>query len=284
MKIIKTITEMKEYSHQLIMEQKKLVFVPTMGFLHEGHLALVKHGKKIGDRLVVSIFVNPTQFGQGEDFDSYPKDFNRDIELLENEGVDLLFFPNKDDLYPIDYKTYIDVKDISNHLCGLTRPGHFIGVATIVNKLFNIVKPNIAIFGMKDYQQLMIIKKMVKDLNLDVNVIGMPTVREIDGLAKSSRNTYLNKKERVLAVSIYKALSKAQELVDKGIYETKKIINETQKELSKEEIKIDYISICDPDTLIEINKINKPVIMAIAVYIGKCRLIDNMIIKYSKRC
>lgn len=190
-KVIIRATEMQEHSDRMRGLGKTVAFVPTMGFLHKGHLSLIKKGRKLGDDLVVSIFVNPSQFSPGEDFESYPRNFDNDLKLLQKEGIDVIFSPDKDELYQDGFQTYVELKNLPNHLCGISRPIFFRGVATVVTKLFNIVKPHIAIFGQKDYQQLVIIRRMARDLNFDIKIVGFPTVREPDGLAMSSRNTYL---------------------------------------------------------------------------------------------
>ena len=270
---------MQEYANRMACAQQKTAFVPTMGFLHKGHLALVKEGFKHGDRVVVSIFVNPTQFGPNEDFESYPRNMEQDINLLEKEGVDIVFTPSAGDLYTEGFQTSVQLENLPNHLCGITRPGHFQGVATVVTKLFNIVKPDYALFGQKDFQQLAVIRRMVKDLNLDVEIIGVPTVRETDGLAMSSRNTYLNPDQRKSALSIYDSLKNAQIMLNKGVSEAKKIIEASSDIInSRPDTDIDYLIVCDPETLEDIKVINRPVLFALAVKIGKTRLIDNMII------
>ncbi|MBW1846775.1 MAG: pantoate--beta-alanine ligase [Deltaproteobacteria bacterium] len=281
MHTIATTNEMQAYANRLISRKKSIAFVPTMGFLHEGHLSLMREGRKRGDVLVVSIFVNPTQFGEGEDFDSYPKDLERDLELARKENVDVVFTPDKVSLYENGFQTYVNLEKLPKHLCGISRPIFFQGVATVVTKLFNIVKPSVAIFGQKDYQQLAVIKRMVRDLNFDIEIVGAPTVREPDGLAMSSRNNYLKPEERLAALSLFESLSKAQNLCAEGVLDSDRIINEVKKLIhSHKDSKIDYISICDPDTLEDIKTIESPVVMALAVKVGKTRLIDNMIINY----
>jgi pantoate--beta-alanine ligase len=279
MKIINTVKEMQKYADLVRGDGKTIAFVPTMGFLHEGHLSLIKDGKKRADKVIVSIFVNPTQFGPGEDFKSYPRDMNRDLELCQNAGADTVFAPDDKDLYKSDYQTYINLTKLPNHLCGISRPTHFRGVATIVSKLFNIVKPHIAIFGQKDYQQLLVIRQMVCDLNFDIEIIGAPIVREADGLAMSSRNTYLSHEQRHQALCLYNSLKTSQELIKSGMIETSKIIAAAKDIISSQpEAIVDYIRICDPDTLEDVQIIDKPVRMALAVKIGKTRLIDNMML------
>ncbi len=270
---------MQARSDRMRRQFKTIVFVPTMGFLHEGHLSLVREGKKHGDDLVVSIFVNPAQFAPGEDLESYPRDLDRDLELLREEGVDAVFNPDAKEIYGKEFQTYVELKKLPNHLCGISRPIFFKGVATVVAKLFNIVKPHVTVFGQKDYQQLVIIRQMVRDLGFDIEVVGAPTVREPDGLAMSSRNAYLAPEQRTSALSLYKSLQKAQELLENGIQDATIIIDAaTELIQSLPETKIDYIAICDTETLVDIKTIDKPVLMALAVKVGKARLIDNMIL------
>lgn len=278
--IITTAKEMQARSDKMRCHEKTIVFVPTMGFLHEGHLSLMREGRKYGEDLIVSIFVNPTQFGPGEDLETYPRDLKRDLELVRKEGVNTVFIPDVDEIYGERFQTYIELEKLPKHLCGISRPVFFKGVATVVTKLFNIVKPHVAIFGQKDYQQLTVIRQMVRDLNLDIKVIGSPTVREPDGLAMSSRNTYLTPEQRLSALSLNKSLKKAQALVDNGLRDAAEII-ETSAALirSHPETEIDYIAVCDPDTLDDLTTIDRPALMALAVKVGKARLIDNMILK-----
>jgi pantoate--beta-alanine ligase len=250
-----------------------------MGFLHEGHLSLMREGKKHGDDLVVSIYVNPTQFGPGEDFESYPRDPERDVELVRKEGVDALFTPDATSTYGPRYQTYIELEKLPNHLCGISRPIHFRGVATIVTKLFNIVKPHVAVFGQKDYQQLVVIRQMVRDLDFAIKIVGGATVREPDGLAMSSRNNYLSPAQRISALSLYNALVHAQTLVESEITDASRIIEAASGLIkSHKETEIDYIAICDTETLVDVKTVDRPVLMALAVKVGKSRLIDNMIL------
>ncbi|MCM8787097.1 MAG: pantoate--beta-alanine ligase [Candidatus Omnitrophica bacterium] len=263
-----------------VKSKKKIVgFVPTMGALHKGHLSLVKTAKKDCDFVVVSIFVNPTQFGPKEDYKKYPRTFKKDKKLLEREGVDLVFYPTVKTMYPKDFSTYVQEVFLSNVLCGDSRPGHFKGVCTVVSKLFNIVKPDIAYFGQKDYQQAQIIKRMVADLNFGIKVKVLPIIREPDGLAFSSRNMYLDKIERKQATILFKALTLAKQLIKGGIKDSNIIIKKMKKLiLSQDFAKIDYIKIVDPKTLRDVEKIEKKVVVALAVFIGKTRLIDNIIV------
>ncbi len=250
-----------------------------MGFFHEGHLSLMRKGRELSDDLVISIFVNPAQFGPQEDFEAYPRDLERDLQLAQEIGVDAVFTPDNLELYPEGFQTYIELEKLSNHLCGLSRPVFFKGVATVVAKLFNIVKPNVAIFGEKDYQQLTVIRRMVRDLNFNIKIVGGPTVRETDGLAMSSRNSYLTPKQRTSALTLYKSLVKAKDLLKNGVKDAGEIIQAaTQLITSQPETRIDYISICDPEYLEYIKTIEKPALMALAVNVGRTRLIDNMIL------
>jgi pantoate--beta-alanine ligase len=279
MEVIESISKMKTLAKEWKRQGLSIGFVPTMGYLHEGHLALVRRAKEISDRVVVSIFVNPIQFAPGEDYQRYPRDLERDKALLEKEGVDVLFSPKAQEMYPPGFQTYVEVKELSSGLCGRYREGHFLGVATVVLKLFNIVQPDIAVFGEKDYQQLKVIQRMVQDLNLDVKIISHPTVREEDGLAMSSRNTYLSPEERKSAIALYKALNLAEELINQG---ERRVA--TLKEKLKEFIesypytKVQYIEFVHPETLKEVERVDEPTLLALAVFVGKARLIDNKII------
>lgn len=271
---------MQQYSDRIRENAECLAFVPTMGFLHEGHLALLKKARKLADVVVASIFVNPSQFGPGEDLESYPRNIERDLELMEKEHVDAVFIPDAKDIYPDRFQTYVELQSLPEHLCGLSRPVLFKGVATIVSKLFNIVKPHIAVFGQKDFQQLLVIKQMVCDLNYDIEIVGVPTVREKDGLAMSSRNSYLSQEERIHALSLYKSLNKALEMAKAGERDTSKIIKEaTDIIISYPDSTIDYIMICDSETLENLDTIDRPALMALAVKIGTTRLIDNIMLQ-----
>jgi len=280
MEVIKSISEMKKKVRAFKAEGKIIGFVPTMGYLHEGHLSLVRLARKKGDVVVVSIFVNPLQFGPKEDYHIYPRDLERDLKLLEREKVDVVFVPEEEEMYPPGFQTYVEVEKLTKGLCGAFRPGHFRGVCTVVLKLFNIVQPDFAVFGKKDYQQLKVIERMVKDLNLDIEIIPHPTVRESDGLAMSSRNTYLNEEERRSAVSLYQSLKMAERLIFDGERDP-----ESLKSLIKEYIekfphtRVQYVEIVDPETLEEVKEIKGPVLIALAVFVGKTRLIDNRLIE-----
>lgn len=258
---------------------KRIAFVPTMGFLHEGHLSLMEEGRKLGDELVVSIFVNPAQFGPGEDLEAYPRAFERDCELSKKKGANIIFAPDTTELYGREFQTYITLEKLPNHLCGISRPVHFRGVATVVTKLFNIVRPHVAIFGKKDYQQVLVIRQMVNDLNFDIEIVGAPIIREADGLAMSSRNSYLTPEQRTSALSLYQSLEKAQTLVESGVTDAAKIAGAVSEFVtSHPETVIDYIAICDSETLADMQTIDRPALMALAVKIGKTRLIDNKIL------
>jgi len=269
---------MKGFSSQVRRAGKTIAFVPTMGYFHEGHLDLMREGRRRGDVLVISLFVNPTQFGPKEDFKSYPRDFERDKKMAEGVGVDILFAPETSDMYPPDHQTIVRVEKVTQNLCGRSRPTHFQGVTTVVLMLFEIVMPDVAIFGEKDYQQLATIQQMVKDLHMSVEVLGMPTVREADGLAMSSRNTYLLPDERKAALSLYRSLQRAKELLQKGERKTDWILREMNGILRSESlVRIDYIQICDAHTLKDVDGIEGDVVVALAAYLGKTRLIDNLV-------
>jgi pantoate--beta-alanine ligase len=276
MQVINTIAEMRKLRRQL---SEPVGFVPTMGYFHEGHLSLVRQARKENPTVVVSIFVNPTQFGPGEDFQNYPRDLNRDLELLEREKVDIVFVPSEEEMYPRGFNSWVDVEKVTERLEGASRPGHFRGVATICAKLFNIIQPTRAYFGRKDAQQAIVIKKMVADLNMNLEIVVVPTVRESNGLAMSSRNTYLNPEERQAAIVLFKALSLARELWQGGEKDADKIRHQMTSLIHKEPLaKIDYVSIADANTLEELKKIDRPAIVFLAIRIGKTRLIDNVIL------
>lgn len=277
--IIKTPEEMTRWSDHYHRRGLSVSFVPTMGFLHEGHLALMKEGKRTGDKLVISIFVNPTQFGPGEDFDTYPRDLERDLKLAGDVGVDVVFTPAAGDLYPSGFDTFIDQEKLPNHLCGLSRTGHFKGMMTIVAKLFNIVRPDTAVFGQKDFQQLAIIRRMVADLNFNIQIIGHPIVRETDGLAMSSRNARLAHDQRNTARCLVAALEQARSRVRNSETRAEVLIREARNFIaSHPDTIIDYIKICDPDTLDDVAVIDQRALMALAVKVGATRLIDNIIL------
>lgn len=249
-------------------------FVPTMGYLHDGHAALIDQARKDNDKVIVSIFVNPTQFGENEDLNSYPRDINRDKSLCEAHKADIIFSPTSDEMYH-DRKAFVNIVELSDTLCGISRPIHFKGVCTVVAKLFNIIQPTNAYFGEKDAQQLAIIRKMVYDLNFPVNIIGVPIVRESDGLAKSSRNTYLSSEERKAATILYKAIQEGKQYINRGA-SADSIINVMTNIVNTEPLaKIDYISVVDAITMQPVQEITAPVLVAMAIYIGSTRLIDN---------
>ena len=273
MQVIQSIGELKEARQQF---KTSVGFVPTMGYLHEGHLTLVRCAKLENDFVVVSIFVNPTQFAPGEDFKQYPRDTERDLGLLEKENVDIVFMPTAEELYPNGFDTWVEVKDITEKLEGASRPDHFRGVTTVVAKLFNIVEPDRAYFGQKDAQQLRVIQKMVTDLDMSLEIVPVPTVREDDGLAMSSRNTYLNPAERKAALVLSKALRLAEDLWAKGERSADHIRSKLTDLINSEPLaSIDYVSVADTDTLEELTEISRPALVSMAVRIGKTRLIDN---------
>ncbi len=277
-KLIRDIKQMKEIINNLKKEGKSIGFVPTMGYLHQGHISLLQCSKKDNDITVLSIFVNPTQFGKGEDFDKYPRDLERDLEMATKAGVDIVFAPDENQMYPPDFATYVVQERLTEGLCGKFRPGHFRGVLTVVNKLFNIVKPDRAYFGEKDYQQLIVIKQMVKDLNMDVDIVGCPIVREEDGLAMSSRNKYLSEEERQSALSLSKALFLAKQMFESGEANPEKI-KQKMKELILQHPhvkEVQYIEIVHPKTLEPKKKVEKGDRVLLAVYVGDTRLIDNI--------
>ncbi|MCK5553851.1 MAG: pantoate--beta-alanine ligase [Deltaproteobacteria bacterium] len=280
MEIVSTIREMCSISDELRKGGKTIVLVPTMGYFHEGHLSLMGEGRKRGDVLVVSLFVNPTQFGEGEDYEVYPRDFSRDKALVEGIGVDILFVPAMEEMYPEGYQTFVEVERLTESMEGRFRPTHFRGVTTVVAKLFNIVRPHIAIFGEKDFQQLVVIRRMVEDLNMGVEIIGMPILRERDGLAMSSRNQYLTPDQRKAALSLNHSLQKAFQLFRSGERNPRRIIDAVKRVIEVEgEVTIDYVEIRDARTLEEIEIIEDQAIIALAAKVGKVRLIDNVILR-----
>ncbi|MDK2854839.1 MAG: pantoate--beta-alanine ligase [Bacillota bacterium] len=257
---------------------KSIGLVPTMGYLHEGHLSLIRRARAECDFVVVSIFVNPLQFGPQEDYNTYPRDLNRDTRLAAEAGADVIFHPTPEEMYPAGFQTHVEVEKLSQGLCGAFRPGHFRGVATVVTKLFNIVGPDRAYFGEKDAQQLAIIRRMVRDLNLDVEIVPMPIVRESDGLALSSRNTYLSPAERRAATVLYRALVYGRDLIAAGERDGLRVRDAVRRTLESEPLvsRIDYVAVVDPDTLEEKTTLSGSVMLAVAAYIGKVRLIDNI--------
>lgn len=278
MEIINRIPRMRSVASKLRREKRKIGFVPTMGALHEGHLSLIRRARAMCDVVVVSIFINPIQFGRGEDFDSYPRELARDAELVSTRGVDYLFAPNIDEVYPEDFSTFVIVEELGEKLCGVTRPGHFRGVTTVVMKLFNIVHPDFAFFGQKDAQQAVIIQRMVRDLCHDTEVVVCPIIREADGLAMSSRNAYLNPEERKAAVVLSKALAEARNLYTAGEHEATKLISAMRQLIEEQKLaRIDYVAVVDYERLEPVSVIEEgqPILIPLAVYIGRVRLIDN---------
>jgi pantoate--beta-alanine ligase len=277
MQIIEKTIQMQEIGRQIRSTGKTIAFVPTMGFLHDGHLELLREGKRRADILILSIFVNPTQFGPTEDYAQYPRDMEGDLKKAEGMGTDYVFAPPAGEMYPYGFQTKITVERVPEHLCGLSRPGHFEGVATVVAKLFNITKPHIALFGQKDFQQVSVIRRMVMDLNMDIEIVGVPTVREADGLAMSSRNKYLDTEERRSALCLKKSIDLTVEIIKGGERDPEKIKAAVRKLISSYPFTdIDYITICDPLTLDDIGMINEKALLALAVRVGKTRLIDNL--------
>lgn len=278
MEIIRIPKVMQETSKGHMLHGRSIGFVPTMGALHEGHLSLVRVSKAENDITVASIFVNPMQFGPSEDYNQYPRDIEGDLEKLEKEGIDVLFLPDKGHIYPENFSTTVEVSGLSERLCGAFRPGHFRGVATVVTKLFNIVSPKRAYFGQKDYQQTVIIKRLVTDLNMDIDIVVCPTIREEDGLAMSSRNLYLNERERAAAPILYRALREGYKAIKSGIIETEKIKRLMLQVIGSEPLvsEVQYLSIYDPESLEELDRVENEAIIAGAIKIGNTRLIDNI--------
>ena len=280
MNVAYTVKEVREQVKAWKKEGLSVGLVPTMGYLHEGHASLIKKAVEENDRVVASVFVNPTQFGPTEDLESYPRDFDKDCALCESIGVNLVFHPEPEEMYAPDFCTWVDMDVLSKTLCGKSRPIHFRGVCTVVSKLFNIVTPDRAYFGQKDAQQLAIIRRMVRDLNMDIEIVGCPIVREEDGLAKSSRNTYLNEEERAAALILSKAVFLGQKMVADGETDTAVIKKAMIEKVESEPLaKIDYVEIVDGLSMQPVDKIEGSILAAMAVYIGKTRLIDNFIIE-----
>jgi pantoate--beta-alanine ligase len=280
MKLIKDIQKMQNLAEEARRSGEKIALVPTMGALHQGHVSLMDYGRQEADLLVVSIFVNPIQFGPKEDFKKYPRDLQEDSRLADQRRVDIIFSPDAKDFYPEFFQTYVTVDQVTQHLCGAARPGHFRGVTTVVCKLFHIVKPHIAIFGQKDFQQLIAIQQMAHDLNMDVKVVGRPTIREADGLAMSSRNRYLSEEERGSARTLSLSLKEAQTLFREGERKTKVLLDRIISLISRQpNTRIDYAKICHPRTLEELTIIKDKGVLALAVWIGSTRLIDNCLLE-----
>ena len=277
MEVIKTIAEMQRLRPSLA---EPLGFVPTMGFLHQGHLALIRQAKEGNASVAVSIFVNPTQFAPGEDYERYPRDIQNDLAELEKIGIDVVFTPSRSEMYPHGFSSRVEVDRLTSRLEGAARPGHFSGVTTIVARLFNIIRPTRAYFGQKDAQQVAVIKKMVSDLNMDTKIISLPTVREPDGLAMSSRNSYLNPKERQAALILYQSLMLAKKLYRQGEEDATKLRSEMVRFIRKEPLAtIDYVALTDAGTLEELESVKPPALVSLAVKIGETRLIDNIVLE-----
>ena len=276
MKVIETIAEMRQIRKQLA---EPVGFVPTMGYLHEGHLFLVRQTRADNPSVIVSIFVNPSQFGPQEDFKNYPRDTDRDLAMLEKENTDIVFMPSVDEMYPPGFDSWVEVGNITKKLEGASRPGHFRGVATVVARLFNIVQPYRAYFGQKDAQQVMVINKLVADLDMNVKIVTLPTLREADGLAMSSRNSYLDSEQRQAATILYEALQLAKRLYDTGERDAEQIRQKIEAHIHKQPlVNIEYISLTDTGTLDEFKRIEPPALVSLAVRIGNTRLIDNIVL------
>jgi len=276
MRVVETIAEMKRVRKEL---PGPVGFVATMGFFHEGHLSLVRKARAWNPSVVVSIFVNPAQFGPAEDFDTYPRDLPRDLSLLEKEKTDVVFMPSVTEMYPPGFNRWVDVARVTDRLEGASRPGHFRGVATVVNKLFNIIRPDVAYFGQKDAQQVLVVRKMVQELKMGLEIVALPTVREDDGLAVSSRNAYLNPEERKAATVLYRSLCLVKELWKSGEKDAENIRQQMRELIQKEPLaRIDYVSIADPETLEEMDEVRAPALASLAVWMGKTRLIDNVVV------
>ena len=284
MEVAKTIQSARAFVKAARSQGRRIGFVPTMGALHSGHISLIEAAKQQADFVVVSIFVNPTQFGPGEDFEKYPRPIEGDLEICREQGVDLVFAPTAEEMYAGENLTWVTVEKLSESLCGQFRPGHFRGVATVCAKLFNIVQPDVAFFGQKDAQQALVIKRMVADLNMPLEIVVCPTVREPDGLAMSSRNQYLGPSRRKDAAYIYKSLQKCQQMIDHGIKDVRRITAEMQKILNQApSMKTEYVSIVDAETLQSVDRVADKVLAAVAVKIGSTRLIDNILVDASRK-
>lgn len=277
--VIKSIKTMQQRTATLKRSGERIGLVPTMGYLHEGHLSLVDIARDHSEITVMSIFVNPKQFDEGEDLSDYPRDFERDRKLTQERGVDILFYPDSNEMYPDNFSTTVLVEGLSERLCGVTRPIHFQGVTTVVTKLFNIIQPDVAVFGQKDAQQAVIIQRLAKDLNFPIDIVIGPTIREKDGLAMSSRNTYLSSRERPQALSLQKSLQEAKKMVESGERNSNLITSEMRSIISEQpDVKIDYIEIVDLENLEPLETIDRDAIIAVAVFLGTTRLIDNIIV------
>ena len=280
MKVLKSTTELKSYVREVQEAGKSIGLVPTMGYLHEGHLSLMKKAREENDIVIVSDFVNPIQFGPNEDYDAYPRDLERDTELAKSVGVDIVFAPSVEEMYPSHFSTFVEVEDLTEHLCGAQRPGHFRGVCTVVMKLFHLTRADRAYFGKKDIQQLMILRRMAEDMNMNVEIVGMPIIREEDGLAKSSRNKYLSETQRKDALVLSCALKAAKKLIDEGERRSEKLYEEMKAVITSVPCDIDYLKIVDRDTLEDTDTVENPSVIALAVRFGTTRLIDNMTVGF----
>jgi len=285
MKIVHNVAAMHRFADEVHQSGRRIGFVPTMGFLHAGHVSLMRIAREQTDVLVVSIFVNPTQFAPGEDFETYPRDFERDRSMVQAAGADCIYYPDVKEMYPDGYQTTVSVAEVTQNLCGLSRPTHFDGVSTVVAKLFNAVKPNCAVFGQKDFQQLAVIKRMVKDLNMDIDIIGAPIVRETDGIAMSSRNKNLSPEERAAARSLSRALEVVKSSVLAGERSVSVLVAMASDIISAEAFgRIDYIKVCDTETLQDVKRLDREAVMALAVFFEKARLIDNAVLCVDEHC
>ncbi len=279
MTVITSVRRMQAYADSAHGKGRRIALVPTMGFLHEGHFRLLQVGRTKGDVLVMSIFVNPTQFGPKEDFARYPRDMRRDLAYARRARVDAVFAPSAAEMYSAGFQTYVEVGEVTRTLCGPFRPGHFRGVATVVAKLFHIVRPHVALFGEKDYQQLVVIRRMVRDLNMGIEIVGVPTVREPDGLAMSSRNTYLSGREREAALCLSRSLRRARDMVRSGTRTSRPILREVRRVIAAEPLaRMEYASLVDPETLGDVAAVGRRALLALAVRVGRTRLIDNTLL------
>ena len=277
--VIRTVSQMQAVADRLRRDGVRIGLVPTMGYLHEGHLSLVTQALKNADQVVVSIFVNPIQFGPKEDLAAYPRDLDRDLALITEAGAHFAYVPEVGEMYPDGFATYVTVDGLTDHLCGQSRPGHFRGVTTVVTKLFAAVKPHVAVFGQKDAQQVLVIQRMVRDLSLDVDVVVAPTIRESDGVAKSSRNVYLTPAERQEAPVIYRALQQAKTVIEGGERDAQKIVNMVKNMITDmPHAQIDYVELVDTERVAPLSVLSGRVLLAVAVYFGKARLIDNILV------
>lgn len=280
MDILKTKADMQAWSAAQKKQGKTISFVPTMGYLHKGHVSLLEIGKPLSDELVLSIFVNPTQFGPNEDLDAYPSNIQNDLRLAEQAGVTAVFLPDKNEMYGPDYQTHVSLDHLPQYLCGRSRPVHFGGVATVVTKLFNIVMPDVAVFGKKDFQQLAVIRQMVEDLDFNIRIIGGEIIREEDGLAMSSRNAYLTPEQRASAVCLSQAIRLLKQRVAQGVRSIPELVGEAEAFIhSFDHTRVDYIELCDPRTLKSVEIVQTQTLVAMAVQVGKSRLIDNALIE-----